>query len=59
MENIEDVETTGEMEVLSEMDMLNDVATFFKSFVSIKMVVITLVITIFIIPKCINLLEVF
>tara|TARA_B100000686_G_scaffold334972_1_gene402973 strand:+ start:496 stop:1113 length:618 start_codon:yes stop_codon:yes gene_type:complete len=51
MENIEDVETTGEMEVLSEMDMLNDVATFFKSFVSIKMVVITLVITIFYNPE--------
>ena len=51
MENIEDVETTGEMEVLSEMDILNDVATFFKSFVRIKMVVITLVITIFYNPE--------
>ena len=45
MENIEDVDTTG------EMDMLNDVVTFLKSFVSIKMVVITLIITIFYNPE--------
>ena len=57
MENIEEIDTPSEMENIeeidtsSEIDMLNNGVTFLQSFASIKMLVITIVITLFFNPE--------